>query len=109
MKHSLPPAGPLQKSVFLLESCFHPIGRRIIQLLGAKEEMTMQELFSRFCSDYDKIRFQLALLQKANVVKQVSFNRQIHYYLNEAKMQQIKAVLASFCNDYSLEEVEVRK
>lgn len=107
MKHSLLPTGPLQKSAFLLETCFHPIGRRIIKLLITQDEMTRQQLFARFCDDFDKVHFQLALLQKADVVKYVSYNRQIHYYLNKPKVAHIKTVLSGFCNDYLLEGAEV--
>ncbi len=107
MKHSLLPTGSLQKSAFILETCFHPISRRILKLLYAHEEMTMYDLSRRFCFDFDKVRFQLALLQKADVIHQVSYNRNIYYYLNEAKMERIKMALNGFCNNYMLEEAEL--
>ena len=106
MKHSVLPAASMQKASFLLETCIHPISRRILKLLEKNEEMTLPELNKRFCFDFKKVRFQLALLLKLDIVRKVSGKEEILYYLNSSKLARIKFLLTEFSDNYFLEEAE---
>ena len=105
MKHTLLPAASMQKATFLLETCIHPISRRILKLLAHNEEMTLPELNQRFCTNFDKVRFQLGLLQKLDVVRKVSCDEGILYYLNSSKMLKIQGLIGEFSENYMFEEV----
>jgi predicted transcriptional regulator len=105
MKHTSLPTASMQKASFLLETCIHPISRRIIKLLTKNEEMTLPELNQRFCTNIDKVRFQLGLLQKLDVVRKVSCKEGILYYVNSTKLLKIKLLVNEFSESYLLEEV----
>ncbi|MCR9289931.1 MAG: helix-turn-helix domain-containing protein [Bacteroidetes bacterium] len=105
MKHTLLPAASLQKTSFLLETCIHPTSRRILKLLTKHQEMTLIDLNNRFCISADKVRFQLGLLQKLNIVKKVSKKDGILYYLNSSKLLKIKLLVNEFSDNYILEGV----
>ena len=105
MKHTLLPAASMQKASFLLETCIHPISRRILKLLAKNEEMTLPELNQKFCFNVKKVRFQLGLLLKLDIVRKVSSREGILYYLNSAKLLKVKLLVGEFSDNYLLEEV----
>lgn len=79
----------IKKAAAILRAVNHKLRQNIIRLLEEKEQMTVTEIYVRLRIEQSVASQHLAVLRRAEFVKTTRDGKNIHYALNQKRLQEV--------------------
>lgn len=86
--------GNLRSAVLALRAVNHELRRKIIDLLGEVDQLTVTQIYVQLRLEQSVASQHLAILRKAEIVHAVRSGKFIHYSLNKDRLVQIAKLVA---------------